>query len=89
LTPEQANAQMTIICRSDRTFDATLISSGTTTVDYGTWSATDNFITLNYQFGNPETLEYTLSGSKLVIKNKMVPGPNNTTIPATLEFTKQ
>lgn len=89
LTPEQAGTQMTIICKNDRTFEVTMINSSGTTVDNGTWSATDKQITLNYQSGNSETLSYTLNGNKLIIKDKLVPGPNNTTIPATLEFTKQ
>lgn len=93
LTPEQAETQMTIVAKADGSFTMTTVKKDSTTgnnvstVLTGTWKIANGKIELKYSDGTSESLEFTLNGNKCSIKTTVQ--ALGTTLPATLEFTKQ
>lgn len=92
LTPAQANFQMTIAAKSDNTYQATMINSGSTTQQSGTWSydETTSTVTFKLSDGTTQTMKIKFNDdkSKLYVDQTMdtVLGANT---PVTLEFSKQ
>ena len=87
LTPAQAQIESTIIAKADGTYTSTLILSGVTTTESGTYTSTENKITFIRQGGTITTTDFTLSGNKLVVVQTIETQFGET--PADLEFTKQ
>lgn len=87
LTPAQAQIESTIIAKADGTYTSTLVISGVTTTESGTYTVAGNKITFIRQDGTITTTDFTLTGNKLVV-SQTVPTQFGVT-PADLEFTKQ
>jgi hypothetical protein len=88
LTPAQAGIESTIIARTDGTYTATLKNQGVTSTENGTWSTDGKKITFKLQDGTTTTLDYTITGNKLVV-TQTISTPLGANTPANLEFTKQ
>ncbi len=87
LTPEQAETQMTIVAGSDGSYQMTTVTTSGTTVQTGTWKINGTKMELKYSDGTSQSLDFTLNGNKCTIKTTV--NALGTTLPATLEFTKQ
>ena len=87
LTPEQAETQMTIVAGSDGSYKMTTVTTSGTTVQTGTWKINGTKMELKYSDGTSQSLDFTLNGNKCTIKTTV--NALGTTLPATLEFTKQ
>lgn len=88
LTPSQAQIESTIIARADKTYTATVVQSGVSSTETGTYEADGKKITFRRQDGTTTTTDYTLSGKTLVVVQTIMT-PLGVTAPADLEFTKQ
>ncbi|MFA7228447.1 MAG: lipocalin family protein [Melioribacteraceae bacterium] len=88
LTPAQAQIESTIIAGTDGTYTATIIDKGVTTTESGTYTTSGNKITFKMQDGTTRTVDYSLTGNKLVI-NQTISTPLAPETPAQLEFTRQ
>lgn len=88
LTPAQAQIESTIVAKADGTYTATIIDKGVTTSESGTYSTSGNKITFKMQDGTVRTVDYSLTGNKLVI-NQVISTPLAAETPAELEFTRQ
>jgi hypothetical protein len=63
-----AGIEMTLIVRTDSTFEATVTQDGETETQTGTYTKTDSTITLNYTGGGTELLYYHFEGSNLMVE---------------------
>jgi hypothetical protein len=88
MTPAQAQVESTIIARADGTYSATLKNQGVVTTETGTWSTDGKKVTFKVQDGTVTTLDYTITGNKLVV-SETISTPLGANTPANLEFTKQ
>ena len=88
-TPAQANFSMTLVIKSDRTYQTTTVDQGVTSIESGTWSLSNGKINIKHQDGSTESVSYTLVGNKLTYDTTSPSGPNGEELPTTLEFTKQ
>ncbi len=63
LTAQEAGVQITMKFRADGSFEATTVDSTGTEVDKGTWSTSENTLTLKFDDGTQEQGEYTINGN--------------------------
>jgi len=89
LTPAQAGIAFTAVFNSDGTFESTSTDSDGTTVDTGTWGASEGVLTITIEGDDPIISPYTVNGNIVSIEEYSVPIPNLGNIPAALEFTKR
>jgi hypothetical protein len=71
LTADQANVHITMVLKSDNTYQMALIESGSTSNDTGNYSAQNGNITFTSQDGSQQVWSYTISGSTLTAKTTM------------------
>ncbi len=91
LTADQANVHITMVLKSDNSFQMNLVQDTTTSNDSGTYSINNGSILFTSQDGTQQTWTYTISGSTLTAHTTMdlsaygFPGQT----PVTLVFNKQ
>ncbi len=87
MTAEQWEISVTVVIKSDHTYQATIIDDEGTENETGTWSVSGNELTLTDSVEGPEELEFTIQGNKLTITvTEVDEGVNVTMIQ---EFEKQ
>ena len=86
-TPAEAGVQITLILRSNKTFQMTQTDQSGTMTETGTWSSTDKEITAKSSDGSTEVIPYILAGNKLSLTLQIEEG--GIKFPVILEFTKQ
>ncbi len=89
-TPALAGIALTAVFNQDATLQFTTIdfSDTTTTIDPGTWSASEGVLTITLEDEDPKSSPYTVSDSLATIDEYSVLF-NGTVIVAGLEFTRQ
>ena len=91
LTADQANVHITMVLKSDNSYQMTLVQGTSTTNDTGSYSTNNGSIIFTSQDGTQQTWTYTISGSSLTAHTTMdlsaygFPGQT----PVTLVFNKQ
>ncbi|MCX6169865.1 MAG: lipocalin family protein [Ignavibacteriales bacterium] len=73
---------------ADGTYTGTVTQQGVVTTESGTWSTDGKKVTFKLQDGTTTTLDYTITGNKLVV-SETISTPFGENTPANLEFTKQ
>lgn len=86
-TPAEAGVQITLILRSDKTYQMTQTDPSGTVTETGTWSSTDKEISAKSSDGKIEVIPYILAGNKLSLTVQVEEG--GIKLPIILEFTKQ
>ena len=86
-TPAEAGVQITLILRSNKTYQMTQTDASGTETDTGTWSSTDKEISVKSSDGTTEVVPYILAGNKLSLTVQIEEG--GIKFPVILEFTKQ
>ncbi len=95
MTPEQAKEtfgiqiSVTIVAKSDATYEATVVRDGVSTIDKGTWSTSGNQFTLKSSDGTSVSREYSLNGNILTIKRWEIEVATIGKVIADFEMTKQ
>lgn len=76
LTPEQAGFMITVSAGNDGKFQMNTTDSTGTLQQSGTWSTSGNVITVNYDDGTSDTMEYTVSDNAMTVNTQieMQPG---------------
>ena len=87
LTPAQAGFMVTATASSDGTFQMTTTDSTGNIQQTGTWSTSGNVITINYDDGTSDTIEYTVSGNTISITTQIEMQPGSELL-VILEFIK-
>jgi hypothetical protein len=67
----QVDYNATVVLKSDKTYTMTIVASGETTTDSGTYSAKDGSITFTPTVGSTMVWTYTVNGSTLVAKTTL------------------
>jgi len=88
-TPQEAQFEMTIVIRSDRTYTSTTVDHSVIDTDNGTWSVSGDKITVKHEDQTTEVMTYRISGNKLYIDRTVTDSSSGEEMPLTLEYTKQ
>ena len=89
MTPQEAQFEMTVVIRSDRTYTSTTVDQSVTETDNGTWSVSGDKITVKHQNQTTEVMTYRISGNKLYFDQTTTDSTSGEEMLITLEFTKQ
>ena len=89
MTPEEANMNITIILNSDNCCTGTVQDDDGAWNLTGTWSATENMLSINWQGDDAEPVPYTLSGNTLTITTSYEDPDFGVTVQQQLVFTKR
>lgn len=88
-TPAEAGVQVTLIIRSNKTYQMTQTDQSGTVTETGTWSATDKEISAKSSDGKIEVIPYILAGNKLSLTVQIAIETGGNKFPVIMEFTKQ
>ncbi len=87
LTPEQAEFMITGVVKDDGTFSMTTTDSTGTITETGTWSTEGITLTLNYEDGRSDDLQYSVSENVIKVTSSIE--MQGMQLMADLEFIKQ
>lgn len=89
MTPQEAGITMTLIIKSDQTYQRTQTTQGPPTNESGTWSVASGTLTAKATTGETLTFPYRVNGNILQLDTTTNDPSTGAVLPMTLEYTKQ